>query len=134
MSAPAARPASAPPVGVTRETLGLLAEAKRPLMIAGPAKGRGRRWRAISTLSELTHVPALAMEGPRGVNDPALRAAAARLADADVVLLLGKKLDYTLRFGRPPAFAADVRFVQMDFDGTIDGVAAPTFKARGPSH
>ena len=124
MSAPAARPASAPPVGAIRETLGLLADAKRPLMIAGPAMGRGRQWRTISALAELTHVPALVMESPRGVNDPALRAAATRLADADVVLLLGKKLDYTLRFGRPPAFAADVRFVQIDFDGACDPIAS----------
>ena len=33
------------------------------------------------------------MESPRGVNDPSLRAAAACLPDADLVLLLGKKLD-----------------------------------------
>jgi acetolactate synthase I/II/III large subunit len=57
------------------------------------------------------------MESPRGINDPSLRAAGACLASADVVVLLDKKLDYTLRFGRPPAFAADVRFVQLDFDG-----------------
>jgi acetolactate synthase-1/2/3 large subunit len=38
-------------------------------------------------------------------------------------LLLGKKLDYTLRFGRPPAFAADVRFLHLDFDGAGDPAA-----------
>ena len=110
-------------VGVVRETLGLLAAAKRPLIIAGPAMGRGARWRVVTALAELTQVPALVMESPRGVNDPSLRAAAACLADADLVLLLGKKLDYSLRFGRPPAFAADVRFVHLDFDGAADPAA-----------
>jgi thiamine pyrophosphate-dependent acetolactate synthase large subunit-like protein len=122
-SARAAQPDSALPVSAIRETLQLLADAKRPLIAAGPAMGRGRRWRAVAALAELTRVPALVMESPRGVNDPSLRAAAARLADADLILLLGKKLDYTLRFGRPPAFAAGVRFLQVDFDGAFDPIA-----------
>jgi acetolactate synthase-1/2/3 large subunit len=85
--------------------------------------GRGARWRAVTALAELTQIPALVMESPRGVNDPSLREAAACLPDADLVLLLGKKLDYTLRFGRPPAFAADVRFLHLDFDGAGDPAA-----------
>jgi acetolactate synthase-1/2/3 large subunit len=56
------------------------------------------------------------MESPRGVNDPALRAAGAALSQADVVLLLGKRLDFTLRFGQPPAFAVGCRFVHVDLD------------------
>src|SRR6185369_4099257 len=98
-------------VAAVRETIGLLAGARNPLIITGPAMGRGKRWRGVAALAELTQIPALVMESPRGVNDPSLRAAAACLAEADVVLLLGKKLDYTLRFGRPPAFAPDIRFV-----------------------
>ena len=130
---PAAPPVPDLSVGAVRETLGLLAAAKRPLIITGPAMGRGARWRVVSALAELTQVPALVMESPRGVNDPSLRAAAPCLADADLVLLLGKKLDYTLRFGRPPAFAADVRFVHLDFDGATDpavGVDAMLSVAR----
>lgn len=57
------------------------------------------------------------MESPRGVNDPALRAASRCLAEADLVLLLGKKLDFSLRFGRPPAFSANGPFVRPDVDG-----------------
>jgi acetolactate synthase-1/2/3 large subunit len=110
-------------VGAVRETLELLADAKRPLIIAGPAMGRGARWRLVAALAELTQIPALVMESPRGVNDPSLRAAAPCLGHADLVLLLGKKLDYTVRFGRPPAFAADVRFVHLDFDGASDPAA-----------
>ena len=110
-------------VAAVRETIGLLAGARRPLIITGPAMGRGKRWRVVAALAELTQIPVLVMESPRGVNDPSLRAAAACLTEADVVLLLGKKLDYTLRFGRPPAFAADVRFVHVDFDAGTDPAA-----------
>jgi acetolactate synthase-1/2/3 large subunit len=52
------------------------------------------------------------MESPRGVNDPSLGKLAQLLAKADVVLLLGKPLDFTLRFGK--AFAPECRILNMD--------------------
>ena len=107
-------------VAAVRETIGLLAGARNPLIITGPAMGRGKRWRGVAALAELTQIPALVMESPRGVNDPSLHTAATCLTEADIMLLLGKKLDYTLRFGRPPAFAADIRFVHVDFDAGTD--------------
>ncbi|HET9490503.1 MAG TPA: thiamine pyrophosphate-binding protein [Methylomirabilota bacterium] len=116
----AARSTGATPVAerLVSETLDLLAGARRPLMVAGPAMGRSERWTALMRLAEITGIPALLMESPRGVNDPALRAAGAALGQADVVLLLGKALDYTLRFGQPPAFAAQCRFVHVDLGAT----------------
>jgi len=56
------------------------------------------------------------MESPRGVNDPWLHAAKGCLSKADLVLLLGKKLDFSLRFGRPPAFSPQCRFIQVGDD------------------
>jgi acetolactate synthase-1/2/3 large subunit len=38
------------------------------------------------------------------------------LAQADCVLLVGKRLDYTLRFGKPPALSPSCAFVQIDAD------------------
>ncbi|HEU5324247.1 MAG TPA: thiamine pyrophosphate-dependent enzyme, partial [Methylomirabilota bacterium] len=98
------------------EALTLLADARRPLILTGPAMGRASRWPDVARLAEITGIPALLMESPRGVNDPALRAAGATLAQADVVLLLGKRLDFTLRFGQPPAFATGCRFIHADLD------------------
>ena len=96
------------------EALALLADAKRPLILLGPATARPLRRAAVERFSQLTGIPALPMESPRGTNDPWLHGAAARLADADVVLLLGKKLDFAVRFGEPPAFAPACRFIQVD--------------------
>jgi acetolactate synthase-1/2/3 large subunit len=86
-----------------REVLALvamLAEAKRPLVLTGPAFGRGPRRAAVERLAALTGAPALAIESPRGLNDPWLRGAAPLLAQADLVVLLGKPLDFSLRFGQ----------------------------------
>jgi acetolactate synthase-1/2/3 large subunit len=62
------------------------------------------------------------MESPRGFNDPWLHLAAPLLKEADLVLLLGKKPDFTVRFAQESAFAPGCRVVQ------VDAAAAP---ARG---
>lgn len=99
-----------------RRMLDLFAEAKRPLILLGPAMARARRRQSVDRLTELTGVPALVMESPRGVNDPALHGAVTCLAEADVVLLLGKAADYSVRFGQPSAFAAGARLARIDVD------------------
>jgi acetolactate synthase I/II/III large subunit len=58
------------------------------------------------------------MESPRGMADPSLGAFAEVLAQADCVLLLGKRLDFTIRFGRPPVFTSDCEFLQIDPEQT----------------
>jgi acetolactate synthase-1/2/3 large subunit len=96
--------------------LGRLAAAGRPLILGGPAcmavDGRARMRR----LEALLGIPVVGMESPRGVHDPSLGAFAEVLAQADCILLLGKRLDFTLQFGQPPTLAAGCRFLQIDAD------------------
>lgn len=80
-----------------------LSNARRPLVIAGPAAMRIQRRGGM---------PVIGMESPRGVNDPSLGKLAEVLAKADVVLLLGKPLDFTLKFGK--AFAPECRILAAD--------------------
>jgi acetolactate synthase I/II/III large subunit len=115
--AAAAPPLAAPAALGERDALAivaLLAEAKRPLILTGPALGRGPACAAVHRLSETVGAPALAIESPRGLNDPWLRGATALLGEADLVLLLGKPLDFSLRFGQ--AFARHCRLVALDPD------------------
>ena len=95
-----------------------LTEAEHPLILAGPAMGRPLRWTEVERLSEATGIPALPMESPRGVNDPWLHQATNCLSKADLVLLVGKKLDFSLRFGQPPFFSEGCRFIQIDADAS----------------
>ena len=64
----------------------------------------------------MTGVPVVSMESPRGVRDPSLGAFAEPLADADLVLLLGKRLDFGLKFGESPALSPDCKIVHVDHD------------------
>jgi acetolactate synthase-1/2/3 large subunit len=59
-------------------------------------------------------IPVVGMESPRGIADPSVGALAQMLPAADVVLLLGKRLDFTLKFGRAPAFSMVCEFLQVD--------------------
>ncbi|HVQ76383.1 MAG TPA: thiamine pyrophosphate-binding protein, partial [Candidatus Binatia bacterium] len=108
----APKPAASAPSAVAplsrseiEEILEALGAARRPLILLGPAMARPPRRASADALASVTGIPALPMESPRGVNDPWLHAGVGALAEADVVLLLGKRLDFSLRFGEPPAFA-----------------------------
>lgn len=85
-----------------------LIAAARPVIIAGPAAMRAD----MRTLEEATGIPVIGMESPRGVNDPSLGRLAQVLKQADAVLLLGKRLDFTLKFGQ--AFSDDCRVMETD--------------------
>ncbi len=94
-----------------------LTQAKRPLVLAGPASmTRGGR-ALLAALQSASGVPVLGMESPRGIADGSLGAFGPVLAQADCVLLLGKRLDFTLKFGQAPAFPADAAVLQVDADG-----------------
>lgn len=93
-----------------------LAQAKRPLILVGPQGLTDAGRAAVNQLQQASGLPVVATESPRGSNDPSLGAFAPVLGQADCVLLLGKRLDFTLGFGRAPAFAPDCVFLQVDAD------------------
>jgi acetolactate synthase-1/2/3 large subunit len=110
-----------------------LAKAARPLVICGPAcmtrSGRGR----MAALEAAAGIPVVGMESPRGMNDPALGAFAEVIAEADTVVLLGKRRDFTLKFGK--AFAPGCRVVKVDAQvGAVPALEAMAREvARHPS-
>jgi len=104
---------------VAQTVCGLVAAAARPLVLVGPGMANGRGRVAREALAAALGIPVLCLESPRGVNDPSMGALPDVLAEADLVVLVGKKLDFTLRFGKPPAFAAGCRFVVIDPDPEI---------------
>jgi acetolactate synthase-1/2/3 large subunit len=99
--------------------LAQISGARRPLILTGPllAGSRGAATRA--ALSAATGAPVVGMESPRGVNDPCLGAFGDVLKQADLIVLLGKQPDFTLRFAEPPAIAAACTFVVIDPDSAV---------------
>lgn len=115
----------------------LLAQARRPFIVAGGGiKGRGRNEEALS-LAELLDCPigasaghgdvlptrhplTLGQVGPRG-NPVATRA----LLEADVLLLLGTRLGFNSTMFAADALAADVQVIHVDQDPGVFGREFP---------
>lgn len=104
-----------PPVpmdkSAARNLLDGLKKAARPVVIAGPQLADRAGRQLLARFEAASGIPAFVMESPRGVNDPALGLLAEVLAAADFVLLLGKQMDFTLRFGA--AFGPACRIVPL---------------------
>ena len=108
-----------------RRAVALLRQAKKPLIIAGSAAGYTLSGDALQHFIETTRLPILTEEQARGlISDDhpyafgfferGLNRVAAKVREADVVLLLGRKQDFTIGFCRPPHVAADAKIVQVD--------------------
>lgn len=99
--------------------LAQLQGAARPLILLSPVMSQAPLAGLVKPLAAATGVPALVMESPRGVNDPSLGAFAGVLAKADLIVLIGKQPDFTLKFAKAPTVAADCRFVVIDADAEV---------------
>jgi len=96
------------------EVLSRLSAALRPVIVCGPAMCTERGRSAMHELEAKLMVPAVGIESPRGLNDPNLGKFAQCLARADLIVLLAKTLDFTLRFGRAPFVSEDCQLIVLD--------------------
>ena len=114
--------------------LALLQQAKRPLIILGKGAAYAQADLAIRELIEKSHIPYLPMSMAKGLlpDTHAQSASAARsyvLAEADVVLLIGARLNWLLSHGKGKTWGKPKQFIQIDISPSeIDSnvaIAAP---------
>ncbi len=112
----------------------LLANAQRPLVVLGKGAAYAQADKEIRAFIHATGLPFLPMSMAKGLlsdNDPQSVAAARSLAlrRADVVLLVGARLNWLLGHGEAPQWNPDAKFVQVDIEPTeLDSnqhIAAP---------
>ena len=99
--------------------LAALRSAERPLVIVGKGMAWSRAEHEVRSFIETTQLPFLASPMGKGVvsDDHALSVGAARshaLKEADVIMVLGARLNWIMHFGLPPRFNPDVRVIQLD--------------------
>jgi acetolactate synthase-1/2/3 large subunit len=102
---------------VADKVISHLRAATKPLVICGAAMCTERGRKAMREAADALDVPVIGMESPRGVNDPGLGAFGEILAEADLVVLVGKPLDFTLRFGE--ALSASCKWIVIDPDPAL---------------
>ncbi len=104
-----------------RKALKLLSEAQKPLVILGKGAAYAQADSAIRAFIEKTGIPFLPMSMAKGLlpDDHPQSAAAARsfvLANADVVMLLGARLNWLLAHGKGKNWSPQTRFIQLDIE------------------
>ncbi|MGH3281462.1 MAG: oxalyl-CoA decarboxylase, partial [Trebonia sp.] len=97
----------------------LLAGAQRPLIVLGKGAAYARADVQLREFIEATGIPYVPMSMAKGLlpDDHPQSAAASRslaLKGADVVLLLGARLNWLLSHGNAPAWNPDAKFIQAD--------------------
>ncbi len=130
---PEAPKSLADPAAVTH-ALSLLRGAARPLVIVGKGGAYARAEQEVRSFIEASALPFLASPMGKGVvpDDHAQSVAPARshaLQEADVVFLIGARLNWIMHFGQAPRFAKDVKIIQLDIAGDEIGTNVPTAAA-----
>jgi acetolactate synthase I/II/III large subunit len=119
-SLPDAAPLNAPERALgeaaAQTVTGMLEQSQRPLILAGALLSSARSGGIRGRLQAALGVPVVSMESPRGLNDPSAGALARVVSRADLIVLLGKEPDFTLRFGRAPAVDTNCRIIIIDPD------------------
>ncbi|MDG0867599.1 thiamine pyrophosphate-binding protein [Candidatus Lucifugimonas marina] len=103
----------------------ILNSAQRPVIFAGSSAGATAIPEEVQRLVETMRIPFFSEDSARalipdsheysmGLGYQPLNLTVRNVRDADVVLMLGKKLDYTNGFGGNPPFADDVKFIVVD--------------------
>jgi oxalyl-CoA decarboxylase len=101
----------------------LLAGAERPLVVLGKGAAYAQADDQIREFIESTGIPYVPMSMAKGLlpDDHPQSAATARslaLKKADVVMLVGARLNWLLNHGQAPQWNPDAKFVQVDIEPT----------------
>jgi acetolactate synthase-1/2/3 large subunit len=109
-----------------REAVNLLARAERPVLVAGSGVFYANAGEALRGLVEAAGLPVVTPIWDRGVvSRPmpeylgvigAASGGPALLTDADLILLVGSRVDYRLGYLKPPAVKEKARVVRIDRD------------------
>ena len=116
-----------------RQAVELLQGARQPIALAGNGAFSASQ-DDLQRLIETTRIPLFTEEAARGVvpdthpycfgfADGRASAAAGMLSQADVVLLLGKKIDSTITFGGPPLLSPKARIIQVEPSSELIGLS-----------
>ncbi|WP_392560146.1 oxalyl-CoA decarboxylase [Orbus mooreae] len=114
-------PAQLPAPESVEKALQLLSTAKRPLVILGKGAAYAQADEDIQTFIEKTGIPFLPMSMAKGLLPDTHKqsAAAARshaISHADVIVLLGARLNWLLGHGKGKNWSADTQLIQVDID------------------
>jgi oxalyl-CoA decarboxylase len=116
-------PRQLPAPEAVNRAMTLLEGAQRPLVVLGKGAAYARADKQIQQFIESTGLPFLPMSMAKGLlpDDHPQSVAAARslaLREADVVMLVGARLNWLLGHGEAPQWNPDAKFIQVDIQAS----------------
>src|SRR5207245_8661843 len=95
--------------------------AERPVVVAGGGVWWAHAEDELRAVVERARLPLVVNGMARGMLPPShpllfSRARSQALREADVVLVIGARLDFRLNFGQPPVFGDQTRLIHIDVD------------------
>jgi thiamine pyrophosphate-dependent acetolactate synthase large subunit-like protein len=119
-----AAPRLSPDREAVREALGLLKNARRPMLMAGTSVKWSQASPAMNRFISETHIPSYTNGMGRGTIPPESpeflnRSRREALKQIDCILLAGTLLDFRMAFGK--TIPADAKIIQLDMDATLIG-------------
>ena len=110
---------------LVRQAVGLLMSAKHPLVIAGSGVWWSQAATELKEFIEAAQLPLILRQMARGCvaedHPLCLGPALAAGRPADVILVVGTRINRWLGYGRPPLFADNARWLQIDIEGSEIG-------------
>ncbi|KAL8714397.1 MAG: hypothetical protein Q9220_001730 [cf. Caloplaca sp. 1 TL-2023] len=137
---PIAPPSPPPNPSVDEPTLfkaaQLLKSARSPLIVIGKGAAYARASSSISALVSRAQIPFLPTPMGKGVlpDSHPLNTASSRsvaIKEADIVLLLGARLNWILHFGSPPKWSPSVKFIHVDISASELSKSPNTLAIQG---
>jgi acetolactate synthase-1/2/3 large subunit len=99
--------------------LAAIADAARPIIMAGPQLSNVSGRALLLRLEAACNAPAVIIESPRGIADATLGAFPDLVRQADLVVLVGKALDFTTKWATGASFDPAVRVITIDADPAL---------------
>lgn len=119
-----APPRMQPDPDYVREAIEVLAQAERPMLMAGTSVKWSHASEELQRFASAIHIPTYTNGMGRGCMDPESpewmnRSRRHAMQNIDCIVLAGTLLDFRMRFGQ--SIPADAKIIQLDLDNTLIG-------------
>jgi acetolactate synthase-1/2/3 large subunit len=126
----AARAAPALAEPIADAILAAIASAARPIIFAPPQLSNVSGRALLAKLEAAVKAPAVILESPRGIADATLGGFSDLTRRADLIVLLGKALDFTTRWASGSGYDPNVRVICIDPEAALVERAAKEMGER----
>ena len=110
---------------LVKKAVEVLLGAERPLIIIGSGVWWSQAEKELQEFVELAKIPVSGGQWGIAGDHPLRLSSREGMQRADVVLLLGTRVDFKLGFGRSPLFSEDSKWIQVDIEPTEIGYNRP---------